>query len=248
MIRVGIVGGTGKLGKDIIALLLDNKEISIGAVIVRRNKPYIGKDIGLLVDNRMTNIRMIDNILASRDCCDLYIDCTNADSFIEENYDSYVLVNKPVIIATTGFNPSQIERISLLAQSTSVVICPNFSIGVYKFLKLVEMAACEFGPNADIDVFEYHHKFKKDQPSGTASKIVETIKGAGIENTIHIHSVRAGEIIGEHSVLFTTNENERFEISHKIYSRDSFSKGVIETIKWISHKEVGLFGLEDIFQ
>lgn len=247
MIRVGIVGGTGKLGKDILGLLLDHTEITVGAVIVRKSNRDIGRDIGFLIDNRLTNIHIVDDILESSDHCDVYIDCTNANSFINDNYDAYVLVNKPIIIATTGFNSDHIEQISKLAQSTAVVICPNFSIGVLKFLKLVEMAAREFGMNSDIDIFELHHKHKIDKPSGTAIKMVDTIKGTGVEDDISIHSVRAGNIIGEHSVVFTTDENERIELSHKIYSRESFAKGVIQTIKWIVHNGTGLYGLEDIF-
>ena len=126
-------------------------------------------------------------------------------------------------------------------------MCPNFSIGVYKFLKLIRLAATEFGVDSDIDIIEYHHKFKKDKPSGTAMAIEQSIRDTGVRELIHTHSIRSGNIIGEHSVLFTTKDNERIEISHKIYSREGFSKGVIDTIKWISNKESGLFGIEDIF-
>lgn len=246
MIRVGIVGGTGKLGRDIIKLLLDQADISIGAVIARRNNPYVGKDLGALIDDRSTNIVIQDNITDTIEKCDLYIDCTTADSTMT-NYDAYSLANKPVVIATTGFTQGDIERIAKLSVSMPIVICPNFSIGVYKFLKLIKLAAEEFGLISDLDIFEYHHKFKKDKPSGTAIAIANTIRDSGIEDQISIHSVRSGNIIGEHSVLFTTNDNERIEISHKIYSREGFSKGVIQTIKWISRKQSGLYGIEDIF-
>lgn len=246
MIRVGIVGGTGKLGSDIIRLLMDHNEITLGAVIARKINPFVGKDVGSIIDKQNTDIRIQDDVLGSREKCDVYIDCTNADSFIN-NYEAYVLSNKPVIIATTGFDSKQMRKIHELAESIPVVICPNFCIGVYKFLKLIRLAAIEYGLNADIDIFEYHHKHKKDKPSGTAMAIASTIRDTGREEHIHLHSVRAGNIIGEHSILFT-NDNERIEISHKIYSREGFSRGVIETIKWMIHQEAGLFGIEDIIR
>lgn len=105
----------------------------------------------------------------------------------------------------------------MLAESIPLVICPNFSIGVYKFLKSIKLASIGFSINTDINILEYHHKFKKDKPSGTAIAIANTIRESGFEERINIHSVRAGNIVGEHSVLFTTNDNERIEISHKIY-------------------------------
>jgi 4-hydroxy-tetrahydrodipicolinate reductase len=247
MIKVGIVGGTGKLGKDILGLLLDHEEMEVGAVITRRNNKYVGGDAGALTDNRTTGITVTDDILAAKDCCDLFIDCTNAQAFMEDNYGAYVLTNKPVIVATTGFNAQDTDKIARLAQSAAVVICPNFSIGVFQFLKLVRLAAREFGIHSDIDIFDYHHKMKKDKPSGTALKIRDAIQDTGLETPIAIHSVRAGHMIGEHSVLFTTEENERIELSHKIYSREGFSRGVITAIKWINQRETGLYGLEDIF-
>lgn len=247
MIRVGIIGGTGKLGRDIIRLLIEHEEITLGAVIARKNNPFVGMEVGSLIDSQFTDIIIYDDLLGTSETCDVYIDCTSADSFME-NYDAYVLGNKPVIIATTGFESKHMERINMLAESIPVVICPNFSIGVYKFLKLIKLAASEFCINTDIEILEYHHKFKKDKPSGTAKAIANTIRESGYEEQINIHSVRAGDIIGEHSVLFTTNDNERIEISHKIYSRDGFSRGVMETIKWIINKDIGLYGMEDIFK
>lgn len=247
MIKVGIVGGTGKLGKDIIKLLSDQTDILIGAVVARKGNPFVGNDLGSLIDGLFPNILIEDNIPDSINKCDIYIDCTSAEAMMS-NYDAYRLANKPVIIATTGFNTEDIERLSTLSSSIPIVICPNFSIGVFKFLKLNKLAATEFGMNSDIDIFEYHHKYKKDKPSGTAIAIAHSIKDTGLEDPINIHSVRSGNIIGEHSVMFTTNDNERIEIAHKIYSRAGFSKGVIETIKWISSKQAGLYGIEDIFE
>lgn len=246
MIRVGVVGGTGRLGRDIIKLIVEREDIVVGAVTTRSNNLFAGKDVGSLVDDRIVGTIIRDNLVETIEYCDVYIDCTIAEAFME-NYDTYLLAGKPVIIATTGFSEQELERIKILGRAIPVAICPNFSIGVYKFLKLIKLAAKEFGVDADIDVFEYHHKYKKDKPSGTAVQMVNSIRDSGIDEPINIHSVRAGNIIGEHSVLFTTSDNERIELSHKIYAREGFSRGVVTAIKWIADKEAGLYGLEDIF-
>jgi 4-hydroxy-tetrahydrodipicolinate reductase len=250
MIKVGVVGATGKLGKDILRLLYNHNEISLSAAISRKNNSFIGKDIATLIDsNESMGTLVMDDIIAARSSCDVFIDCTNADAFMD-NYDSYMITNKPIIIATTGFNPSQMERLNKLAQSVPVAICPNFSIGVYKFLRLIQMASNELGEFSDIDIIEHHHKYKRDKPSGTALKMAEIVR-MGVDDTdlnIQIHSIRAGNIVGEHTIQFTTSDNERIEISHKAYSREAFSRGVIEAIKWIRNRENGLYGMEDIFQ
>lgn len=248
MIRVGIVGATGKLGRDIAGLLTQREDMAVGAVIGRSGSPWIGQDLGMVTGSGETGLRITGDLLATKDECDVYIDCTHAKALMEDNFPAYALLHKPVIVATTGFGPAELERLTGLSLSMPVAICPNFSMGVYKFLKLVRLAAEEFGQHADIDVSEIHHKFKKDQPSGTAKKIRDTILQTGVESPVHMHSIRAGQVIGEHSVLFTTPENERIELSHKVYSREGFAQGVFTVIQWISQRPPGLYGLEDIFE
>jgi 4-hydroxy-tetrahydrodipicolinate reductase len=250
MLKVGIAGGTGKLGKDILAQLLDHGEIAVGAVIARRGNPFVGKDAGALIGRLPVGVEISGELASTRDCCDVYIDCTNADAF-RTNAEAYLAAGKPVIIATTGFDAEGHDSIGLLARNVPVVVCPNFSIGVYKFLKLVRLAAEMLDSDMDIDILEYHHKQKKDMPSGTAKKLADTIRevrgNTGSATEVSIHSIRAGNLIGEHSVSFINGENERIELSHKIFSRDSFAKGIVQTVKWIHEQDVGLYGIEDIF-
>lgn len=161
MIRVGVVGGTGKLGREIIRLLMNHADLSLGAVITRKGNVLVGEDAGCLVDGRKTGIVIQDQILATIDQCDMYIDCTNAEALLAENDRAYSIACKPVVIATTGLINEDMERIEKLSESMPIVVCPNFSIGVYKFLKLVQLAATEFGNYSDIDIFEYHHKTER---------------------------------------------------------------------------------------
>lgn len=252
MLKVGIVGGTGKLGREVVSALLECKESTVGAVIARKGNPMVGSDIGSLVGRPNVHLTVTDDLMESSGNCDLYIDCTSAEAFTE-NYDAYFAVNKPIIVATTGFDESTQENIRRLSGYVPIVLCPNFSIGVYRFLKLVRYAVREFGSSMDIEIMDYHHKQKKDKPSGTAFQIAQAIRKVQgecpdcPEEPIAIHSIRAGNLVGEHRVLFVNSENERFELSHQLASRDSFAQGVVTAIRWIHGKEKGLHGMDDIF-
>lgn len=250
MVRAGIVGGTGKLGKDILAQLLDRKDLAVGAVVARRESPFVGSDAASLVGRLPAGIPVCAGVEEAADRCDIYIDCTNAEAF-RTNVRAYQAAGKPVIVATTGFGTDEQEGLGILSRQVPVVICPNFSLGVYKFLKLVRFAAELFDSDMDVDILEYHHKQKKDIPSGTARRMAELIGEVhgkpGTEGRIAVHSIRAGNLIGEHSVSFINGENERIELSHHIFSRESFAKGVIRTVEWIMDQKAGLYGMEDIF-
>lgn len=248
MLRVGIVGGTGKLGKDIIDLLLESKEIAVGAVVTRKDNQYVGCDIGSLVGRQLAKIAVTDDILKSTDGCDVLIDCTSAEA-LENNFNAYLVIKKPIIIATTGFGEETQAKVREMSMYVPVVYCPNFSIGVYKFIKLLKYAALELGADTDIEIIESHHNTKKDKPSGTAKKIAEAITGQlKRDSDIPIHSIRAGSIVGEHTVIFANSEGEQIEMTHRLTSRSSCAKGIVMAVNWIIDKENGLYGIEDIFQ
>jgi 4-hydroxy-tetrahydrodipicolinate reductase len=235
MLRVGIVGGAGKLGRNIIDLLLESTEIAVGAVIVSKNSQYAGCDIGLLAGRQPMGIVVADDIYKSADSCDVFVDSTSADA-LQSNLTAYLALKKPVIIATTGFGEEIQERICELSKQVPVVYSPNFSIGVYKFIKLVKYAAQELDADYDIEVIEAHHNTKKDKPSGTARKIAKSITNTRPEDDVPIHSIRAGSIVGEHTVIFANSEGEQIELSHRLTSRKNCAKGIVTTINWIYNK------------
>jgi 4-hydroxy-tetrahydrodipicolinate reductase len=262
VIKVGIVGGTGKLGKDILLLLQGQPDMEAVAVVARSGSPFVGRDVAELVGATPTGHLIAADIRETFGQCDVYIDCAGAEAFLG-HASAYLEAERPVILASTGYGTEGEERIRLLAGKVAVVVCPNFSTDVYKFMMLVRYAAQLFGNGADMDILEAHHKGKKDSPSGTALKLREvmeaelrkadeaekiTTAGAAAEaGPVAIHSIRAGNVVGEHSVMFTLAGNERITLSHVAGSRSTFAEGVLHTVRWIVHREPGLYGPEEVF-
>lgn len=254
MIKVGVVGGTGKLGKEVIKCLLENKEsgVSLGAVITSKTNPNVGYDAGQLVGLPHCHVQITDHIVNSAGACQVYFDITNARA-LNENFEAYCILKKPLIIASTGFDMELERRIKQLAEDVPVLVCENFSRDVYRFIKIIEYASAILDKDMDAEVIEIHGKTKKDKPSGTAAKIANTIHQRRQEvdtnqnQTIPIHSLRMGNKVGEHKVVFINSENVQIELSHQQFSRHGYAQGMIDAASWIMNKEKGLFGIDDLF-
>jgi 4-hydroxy-tetrahydrodipicolinate reductase len=168
------------------------------------------------------------------------------------------------VIGTTGFNQSQMDRIRELARNTRCVVAPNMSVGVNLMFKIVQEVARVLGPEYDVEILEAHHRLKKDAPSGTAVKLGELIahalgknfnqvgvhgrKGMVGERTrdeIGMQVIRAGDIVGEHTVLFG-GDGERLEIIHRAHSRDNFARGAIRAALWVVNQPNGLYDMQDV--
>jgi 4-hydroxy-tetrahydrodipicolinate reductase len=170
----------------------------------------------------------------------------------------------PMVVATTGFSAQQLAEIEILAKSTAVVLAANTSLGVNVLLALLGKAAQMLGADYDVEIVEAHHRFKKDAPSGTALAMARSVAQAlgrdlekvglhgrqGIigergKNEIALLSVRAGDIVGEHTVIFG-GIGERLEFIHRAHSRDTFAHGAIRAARWLAGKEPGLYGMRDV--
>lgn len=252
MIRIGVVG-FGNLGKNIIEVILDTPSLELGGVIGREGNSLIGKDVSCLIGRKDTGVVIESDILATLDTCDLYIDCTNDVAF-RKNYNKYNEAKKPLIIGTTGFNEEDLAKIKELSNVLPVILCSNFNIGVYKFIKIIQYASQQLGFSMDIDLIETHRKTKKDNPSGTSKSIENAIYDVADANNINKeeinlnhHSLRAGDIAGEHTVLFTNMMNEQFSFTHKVSTRKSFAQGIVPISEWIVDKAPGYYTLDDVF-
>ncbi|WP_438447822.1 4-hydroxy-tetrahydrodipicolinate reductase [Gorillibacterium sp. sgz5001074] len=251
MIRAAVIGGTGKLGRDILAVLEGDGEMEAAAVVARKGNPYVGRDLAVLTGGRETGRLITDDIRDTFGACDVYIDCTCAEAFLE-HVAAYREAGKPLVLATTGFCGEGESRIRELAGHVPVVLAPNLSAGVVRFLKLVRLAARLMEEETDIDILESHHKGKRDRPSGTAKRLREIIleerrQAGSQERDIPVHSIRAGGIVGEHTVQFVSGENERINLSHSIESRTAFARGAVQAAGWAVGRDHGLYGPEDIF-
>ncbi|MCZ6804383.1 MAG: 4-hydroxy-tetrahydrodipicolinate reductase [Proteobacteria bacterium] len=263
MVKVGICGAAGRMGKTILEVCNDNDDVEIAAAIEYSGSPLLGLDAGEVAGIGKLGVNITDDILSVADQLDVMIDFTLASS-LPANVQKCVSANCKMVIGTTGLTNEDHELINSASNKVAIVFAPNMSIGVNLCFKLLEMASQVIGGDADIEIIEAHHRDKKDAPSGTAIRMGEIvahtlgrnlkecavygregITGAREKNTIGFETIRAGDIVGDHTVMFAT-AGERIEISHKATSRKTFANGAVRAAQWLVEKDNGLFDMQDV--
>ena len=263
MIRIAVVGASGRMGLCLIraAVLAGRAALVIAAS--RPGSDAVGKDAGELAGIGALGVKVVDDLAPVVDQFDVLIDFTRPDAsmaFIELCRQA----GKKIVIGTTGYSDAQKAAIAEAAKDVSIVLAPNMSVGVNLALKLLEMTAKVMGEYTDIEVIEAHHRHKVDAPSGTALRMGEVIADAlgrdlkdcaiyGREGytgerdrkTIGFSTIRAGDIVGEHTVMFA-DEGERVEITHKATSRMTFANGAVRAAVWLKDKPNGLYDMQDV--
>lgn len=246
MIKIAIVGCTGKLGSAIMKSALKSTDVEVCYAIARKGNQFVGKSISELIGGKC-DLSIIDDIEAATDC-DIYIDCTNAETFMNNSYSKYEKMQKPLIIATTAFTKEDIEKIVLLATNIPVFMSGNFSVALHDFIETIKFYARRISPDTDVQIVEYHHNQKKDAPSGTSLMIKDALLDANntiSKDKISICSIRGGNIFGEHEVIFANCKDEVVTFKHQVSSREPFADGAIEMSKWIIKQAKGLYGMDD---
>ncbi|MDR0822570.1 MAG: 4-hydroxy-tetrahydrodipicolinate reductase [Endomicrobium sp.] len=247
--KIVVCGAAGRMGQTILNLAKADKDIEIGGAVEFDGSPAIGTG-----SPAISPAKDLDKILNNQT---VLIDFTNPQSALK-NLEIAKQKKSAVVIGTTGFDAAQKEEISKAAKEIPVLLSPNMSIGVNLLFKLVQEVSKAVS-DYDIELLELHHNKKKDAPSGTAAKLAEIIAetlGRDIEKDavyerhsvnkartkeeIGIMSVRAGDIVGEHTVYFA-GPGERIELTHRAHSRDTFAAGAIRAAKWLSNKKSGLY-------
>jgi len=260
-IKAIVVGAAGKMGSRIIHMIHETPSISFFRAVERPDHPSIGKDIGEVVGLGKMNIPLEGGLKKAEG--DVIINFTNPKTSIE-SLEFAKETGLAIVIGTTGLGPEQLERINDLAKSVRCVFSPNMSVGVNVMFRIVQEVARVLGPDYDIEIFEAHHRLKKDSPSGTAVKLGELVakavgrdfakvgvygrKGMVGERTreeIGMQVIRAGDIVGEHTVLFG-GIGERLEIIHRAHSRDNFARGAIRAALWVVNQPNGLYDMQDV--
>ncbi|MGP8153749.1 MAG: 4-hydroxy-tetrahydrodipicolinate reductase [Smithella sp.] len=263
MVKAVVTGAAGKMGGKIISLISTTGDIKVvGAVEIARH-PIIGRDIGQGLGLGNTGILACDKLSDCIDEADVVIDFTNHEASLD-----YLKIaserNRAIVIGSTGFIANEMEEIRELAQKTRCVLTPNMSVGVNVMLKVLEYCAGILKDDYDVEIIEAHHHLKKDAPSGTAMQIANAIckkLGRDMEETlvysrrgligertkqeIGIQTIRAGDIIGDHTVIFG-GVGERLEFIHRAHSRDNFAKGAIRAALWIVNQKNGLYDMQDV--
>jgi len=260
MIRTGITGVNGRMGKALVQACQAREGIKLVSATVRPGSELMGTDAGQIAGIPPLGVP-VGEALSSE--VDVVVDFTRPEATLEL-VDWCRRHDKRLVIGTTGFDPGQTERIEEAAKDIPIVLAPNMSVGVNLCFRLVELAAKTVGRSSDIEIIEAHHRHKADAPSGTALRLGEKAAaalernlddvavyerrghtGARPEEAIGFATVRAGDIVGEHTVLFAS-EGERIEITHKATSRLNFANGALRAAEWLSERGSGLYDMQDV--
>jgi len=236
MIKLGIAGVCGKMGRRIFELACKDKDFEITLALEKKSTPLIGKELGKLkISSSPDGLFLVD----------VFVDFTTPEA-TQGNLDYVARYKKALVLGTTGLNDTQLKTLEGVSHAVPVVFSPNMSVGVNVLFAILPEIAKRLGPDYSIEIVEAHHKTKKDAPSGTAKKFSQVLADtAGKE--IPIHAVRLGDIVGDHTIIFCGN-SERIEIKHQAHSRDLFALGALKAAKWVMGKPAGLYSMQDVLK
>lgn len=266
MIKTIVIGAGGRMGRMLVTSIFNDSELELIGAVEAPNVPFLGKDAGELAGIVKLGVPIVDDSdlgkLFSK--ADVAINFITPKEAVIKHLQVAVEYQKPIVIGTTGFSADEMKVIKDLASKIPCVMSPNMSIGVNVMLKILKDVAKVLGNDYDVEIIETHHHFKKDSPSGTADRIARVIAEALNRNLeevgiygrkgivgersvkeIGIHAVRAGDIVGDHIVLFG-GIGERLEIIHRAQSREPYVKGALRAAKWVVNAPKGLHDISEV--
>jgi 4-hydroxy-tetrahydrodipicolinate reductase len=261
MVKIIITGVCGKVGSAILNLALNDKDLYVAGILEAKTHPLIGKKIDISEDKSVNALYIEGDLANIINKCDVIIDFTEPKASLE-HFRLARENNKAIVIGTTGFSESSLTEIKS-TKDTRVIISPNMSVGMNLMFQSVEMLSKIMKDDYDIEIMEMHHKLKKDAPSGTALKLkdiiessepsrswIETFGRKGMigerkKEELGIFALRGGDIVGEHTVMFS-GFGERLEITHRAYSRDNFASGALLAAKWLKSQTSGIYSMKDV--
>ncbi|WP_456446963.1 4-hydroxy-tetrahydrodipicolinate reductase [Thiolapillus sp.] len=263
MIRVAVVGAAGRMGKALVQAVNETEGLELSVATEYPDSSLIGADAGELAGIGALGVAVSPSLAASVKDFDVVIDFSRPDATM--NHLAICREHgKQLVIGTTGFSDEQKQQIADAANDIAMVFAPNMSVGVNLCFKLLDIAARVMGEESDIEIIEAHHRHKVDAPSGTAMRMGEVVAEAlgrdldkvavygrhGItgerkRETIGFETIRAGDVVGEHTVWFAA-EGERVEIAVKSSSRMTYANGSARAVLWLQGKDTGLFDMQDV--
>jgi 4-hydroxy-tetrahydrodipicolinate reductase len=263
MVKAVVMGGAGRMGGRIISLISGTDGIELVGAVERKGHPLIGKDVGEYLGLGANGVFLEDDLAKCVKTGDVVIDFTHRDAALD-TIRTAAENDRAIVVGTTGLTAEETAEIRDMVQKTRCVLAPNMSVGVNVMFKVLENVAAILGDQYDVEIVEAHHNLKKDAPSGTAVKMARVIAdslGRNLDDVgiygrkgmigerpreeIGIQTVRAGDIVGEHTVIFG-GVGERLEFIHRAHSRDNFAKGAIRAAMWIVDQEKGLYDMQDV--
>ncbi len=263
MIKAIVSGPAGRMGGRIIHMLEEAEGITLAGAFERPGHPAVDKDVGEVVGLPAMGIKVADTLKDVLAAGDVVIEFTHPEPSLN-HLREVAAAGKAMVLGTTGFSPAQVAEIHALGARTRLVFAPNMSVGVNLLFKVVADVAKVLSEGYDVEIVEAHHRLKKDAPSGTAIKLAQVIAhaldrdleevgvyarhgiiGQRTDKEIGIQTVRAGDIVGEHTVLFG-GIGERLEIIHRAHSRDNFAKGAVRAAQWVVAQPPACYDMQDV--
>ena len=263
VIPVAIVGAAGRMGRMLVQTVHAEDSMSVAAAVEREDSSFVGADAGAVAGIGDIGVAIgssLERALAVSAAC---IDFTLPGPTVDHAWTCRSQ-RRAMVIGTTGLSPEQIAIVEDAARDIPIVHAPNMSVGVNLCFKLLDVAARALGDSVDIEIIEAHHRNKVDAPSGTAVRMGEIVAAAlgrnladcavygreghtGIRDrrTIGFETIRAGDIVGEHTVMFA-GEGERIELTHRAASRANFAAGAVRAARWVVRRPPGLYDMQDV--
>ena len=262
-VRIAVVGAGGRMGRMLVQAVVEAEGLRLAVATEQAGSSLLGADAGELAGVGRLDVPLVEDLSSVLDAFDVLIDFTSPAATMA-HLELCRSAGKRMVIGTTGLDEPQRAAITSAGETIGIVFAPNMSIGVNLCFKLLDMAARVLGDEVDIEIIEAHHRHKVDAPSGTALRMGEVIAealgrdlkevavygreghtGARERRTIGFETIRAGDVVGEHSVWFAA-DGERIEIAHKASNRMTFARGAARAARWIAGREHGRFDMQDV--
>jgi 4-hydroxy-tetrahydrodipicolinate reductase len=263
MIKALVAGAGGRMGGRIIAALEDQEDIALAGAFERRGHSAVGQDAGVTAGVGGRGVVVVDRLEAIIAGGDVVIDFTDPEASLR-HVGIAAENGKAMVVGTTGMSAEQQEELERAARRIPIVFAPNTSVGVNLLFKVLSDVAPILGDAYDVEIIESHHRFKKDAPSGTARKMAEVVAealdrdldevalygrsgmpGERKRSEIGVFSMRGGDIVGEHTVVFA-GLGDRIEFTHRAHSRDTFARGAVRAALWVAGRVPGIYDMMDV--
>jgi 4-hydroxy-tetrahydrodipicolinate reductase len=263
-IRIIVTGVTGRMGETLVRMVRDEPGMSLVGGTERKGHGAIGLDVGLATRLGALEVPVVDGLAAAIDAGKphVVIDFTSAEASTQH---ARICAEHGValVVGSTGFSPEAKAEVTRTAVKVPVVMAPNMSVGVNLVIQVAAQLAKVLGDAYDVEIVETHHRLKKDAPSGTALRLAEEVAhalgrtpedfrfgrhgqvGERASSEIGIQSIRGGDVVGEHTVLFL-GEGERVELTHRATSREQFGRGAVRAARWVFGRVPGLYDMQDV--
>jgi len=263
MIKTIVTGAAGRMGSRIINVLSTSEGIVLAGALEKKGHPHQGQDAGGPAGIAATGVKIADDLAGALRTGDVLIDFTFPEISLG-HLKACAEQGRAMVIGSTGFTKEQLAEVDKLVRTVPCVLSPNMSVGVNVCFKVLADLAKILGPEFDAEIVEWHHRLKKDAPSGTAVRMGEVVAkalgrdyhkaakyhregmtGVRTNEEIGMQTVRGGDIVGEHTVYFI-GMGERIELTHRAHTRDMFARGAVRAAKWVVGRKPGLYDMQDV--